>query len=111
MNSQEATAHNQSVPPASKALAAAGPERFLTLLAEGAALGMPEYEPESYKKFRASISKLALQLSDRLPDDDKLALIRQMIHEFEAHRNISEDTVQERITGWGGWLRCCSAIC
>ena len=44
-------------------------ERFLTLVVEGAALGVPEIDGEIYSAFRSNIGKLALQLPDRLPDE------------------------------------------
>ena len=39
-------------------------DRFLTLLVEGAALGMPEYEQSSYAEFRSNVSKLAIRIHD-----------------------------------------------
>jgi len=36
------------------------PERVLTLVVEGAALGVPEVDVETYKEFRANVAKLAL---------------------------------------------------
>ncbi len=76
------------------------PERFLTLLAEGAALGVPEIEGESYKAFRSGVSRLALQLPDRLPDPEKLALIRAVLSEFENYRDLTETELRGRTAEW-----------
>ena len=69
-------------------------ERTLTLLVEGTALNMPEIDPEDYKAFRGSVGRLALQLPDRLPEDDQLALIRTILHEFENYRKLSEAAIK-----------------
>jgi GGDEF domain-containing protein len=74
--------------------------RCLTLLAEGAAMNMPEFDAETYKEFRASVSKLAFNLPDRLPEDDKLAIVQEIIHEFERYRRTLDDEFQERRVGW-----------
>jgi GGDEF domain-containing protein len=80
--------------------AISGTERCLTLLVEGAALNVPEIDPGSYKVFRASVSRQALQLADRLPDDDKMALIRTILHEFESYGKDSESVLKERTGNW-----------
>ena len=77
-------------------------ERSLTLLVEGTALNMPEIDAPSYKAFRANVKRLALQIPDRLPDEDKLALIRTILHEFESHRKGAEGALKERTAGWRG---------
>jgi len=51
----------------------ANPERVLTLVVDGTALGVPEVDGEEYKEFRANVAKLALRLPDRLPEEEKLA--------------------------------------
>lgn len=77
-------------------------ERTLTLLVEGTALNMPEIDADSYKAFRGNVSRLAMQLADRLPEDDKLALVRPILHEFETYRSLSESAIKERAAGWRG---------
>jgi len=81
---------------------ALGIERSLTLLVEGAALNMPEVDADSYKLFRANVSRLALQIPDRLPDADKMALLRTILHEFEVYRDSSDRALKERAAGWRG---------
>ena len=63
-------------PPVGECGRAVQPRRFLTLVVEGAALGVPEIDSAVYSAFRSSVGKLALQLPDRLPDEEKLAQIR-----------------------------------
>jgi GGDEF domain-containing protein len=75
-------------------------ERTLTLLVEGTALNMPEIDADHYKAFRGSVSRLALQLSDHLPEDDQLALTRTILHEFESYRKLSEAAIKDRVAGW-----------
>lgn len=77
-------------------------ERSLTLLVEGAALNMPEIDVDTYKEFRRNVSRLALQIPDRLPDEDKLALLRTILHEFEIYRNGADRALKERTAGWRG---------
>lgn len=78
------------------------PERCLTLLAEGVAMNMPEIDAEGYKAFRGNLSRLGMQMRDRLPEDDKLTLIRTIVHEFEMYRENAETTLRERASGWRG---------
>jgi GGDEF domain-containing protein len=75
-------------------------ERSLTLLVEGAALAVPEIDSTSYRDFRANVSKLAQQVPDRLPEEDKLALIRSIVHEFDLYRNGAEAALRHRTAGW-----------
>lgn len=76
------------------------PERFLTLVVEGAALGVPEIDSAAYGAFRSSVGKLALQLPDRLNDDEKLAQIRSVVREFENYRRAGEDELRNRTADW-----------
>jgi len=75
-------------------------ERFLTLTVEGAALGVPEIDSDVYKRFRASVSRLSLQLADHLPDEEKLAQIRGILREFEDYRRSGEDELRNRTAQW-----------
>ena len=89
----------------SRAVAAEGPgsstvERCLSLLAEGAAAGVPEMDAESYHAFRAKVTELAHRLPDRLPDEEKLALIGSILREFEGYRNGAETALREQLAAW-----------
>ncbi|MGD0480608.1 MAG: diguanylate cyclase [Terracidiphilus sp.] len=76
------------------------PERVLTLVVEGTALGVPEVDVETYKEFRANVAKLSLQLPDRLPEEEKLAQVRLVLREFENYRSRSEAELRNRTTEW-----------
>ncbi|MGA7342900.1 MAG: diguanylate cyclase [Terracidiphilus sp.] len=91
---------NEDQPEAKQKPAANAMERSLTLLVEGAALAVPEIDAAAYRDFRGNVSKLALQLPDRLPEEDKLALIRSIVHEFDVYRNGSEAALRNRAAGW-----------
>jgi len=75
-------------------------ERCLTLLADGAAAGVPEFDADCYRGFRAKVDELGRQLRDRLPDADKLALIGSILREFESYRNESETALREQLAAW-----------
>jgi GGDEF domain-containing protein len=100
MNLRQVTARGQSQSSDGKTAGLDNPERFLTLVVEGAALGVPEIDERSYKDFRANVSKLALQLPDRLPDEEKLAQIRTVLREFESYRRAAEDESRNRTAAW-----------
>jgi GGDEF domain-containing protein len=83
---------------------ASGIDRCLTLLADGATRGLPEIDPAAYSSFRSNVETLSRGLPDRLPDDEKLALIRSILQEFENYRNSSESYLREQQTCWRGVL-------
>ena len=59
---------------------------LLSLLAEGTAINAIEVEEQSYKDFRGSVSKLAIQIPDHMPMADKLAIVQGIVQEFENYR-------------------------
>ncbi|MGA3263830.1 MAG: diguanylate cyclase [Terracidiphilus sp.] len=105
MNLRQMAAWGQSHPSDKKEAAAPNAERWLTLLTEGAALNVPTIDLESYKKFRANVSKLALLLPDRLPDEEKQELLRTILSEFESYRKNSDTALRERLLGWRGLVK------
>ncbi len=76
------------------------PERVLTLVVDGAARGVPEVDGEAYSEFRANIARLAQQLPDRLPEEEKLAQVRDVLREFENYRKRTESELRERRAAW-----------
>jgi|GEM_PF-1272390 len=78
----------------------ASSERCLTLLVDGAARGAIEVDSTTYKSFRATLDELARKIPDRLPDEEKLALIRAINHEFDAYRQLTETAIRERQAAW-----------
>lgn len=87
-------------PATDEAASASGIERTLTLLVDGAALNMPEIDAESYRAFRSNVSRLALPLRDRLPEEEQLVQIRTILHEFEVYRTEAERALKERSSVW-----------
>jgi GGDEF domain-containing protein len=100
MNLRQMTAWGQAGPSGEKPVDLPNLERFLTLAIEGAALGVPEIDTEAYKAFRDNVARLALQLPDRLPDEEKLAQIRGILREFQSYRKLSEDELRDRSVEW-----------
>ena len=100
MNLRQITSRGPTHPTDNNEAAPPNPERFLTLLVEGAALAVPEVDSELYKEFRSHVAMLALQLPDRLPDGEKLAQIRGVLREFENYRNQSEAELRNRNSEW-----------
>jgi GGDEF domain-containing protein len=100
MNLRQLTARGKPGTEGQNKPGAQSAERSLSLLVEGTALNMPEIDAETYKHFRTSVSRLAQQIPDRLPDEDKLALIRTILHEFEVYGHGAEGALRERTTGW-----------
>ena len=82
--------------------APASVERFLTLLVDGAAAGVPEIDAETYRGFRARVEELGRRLPDRLPDEEKLALIQSILREFTNYRNGAETALREQLAGTRG---------
>ena len=100
MSLKQMTSRDQSQSPVESAAELSSPERFLSLVVEGAALGVPEIDSAMYGAFRSSIGKLALHLPDRLPDDEKLAQIRSVVREFEGYRKTGEEELRNRTANW-----------
>lgn len=75
-------------------------ERSLTLLLDGVIINIPELDSEGYKTLRVNVAKLAQRMPDRLPDEEKLALIREVVREFEVYRAVVEKATRERQAGW-----------
>jgi GGDEF domain-containing protein len=79
-----------------------GGERSLTQLVDGVARNLPEIHPEAYQDLRTNLARLALQLRDGLPEDDKLELIRAVLREFETYRTKADELLRERLASWRG---------
>jgi GGDEF domain-containing protein len=75
-------------------------DRCLTLMVEGAAKNMPVIDEEIYNAFRRKVSEEAMQVTDRLPVNDKMAQIQTIVHEFDSYRKGAEGALKERQSGW-----------
>lgn len=100
MNLRQITSRDQPLTSGGKEAVPPNPERFLTLLVEGAALGIPDVDSGFYKEFREQIARLALQLPDRLRNEEKLAQLRTILREFENYRDRTEAELRDRTTEW-----------
>src|SRR5258708_2423622 len=100
MNPKQISAWNQPRSPEGNGASPPNPDRCLTLLVEGAALAVLEIDSGSYRDFRSKIAKLAQCLPDRLPDEEKLALIGTILREFDACRAGSENALRSRLSNW-----------
>lgn len=75
-------------------------ERFLMMLAEGAAQNMPAYDSALQEKLIATIHAMAMQMPDRLSAQEKEAKIQEILHEFGVYRYDMEETLHERQREW-----------
>lgn len=75
-------------------------ERSLTALIEGAARAVPQVDAEVYQAFYEKTSLLARQVPDTLPFLDRMAVIEQVVREFERYRVRTENSVRARVTCW-----------
>jgi GGDEF domain-containing protein len=100
MNLRQMAAWGQTHPGGDKLVELPNPERFLTLAVEGLARGVPEIDSETYKQFRSNVAKLALQLPDRAPEEEKLTQLRSIVREFGDYRKVGEDELRDRTLAW-----------
>ena len=77
-------------------------ERCVTLLLESVMLRAPEIDAASYREFRTNLNRLAMQISDPSTPEDKLTLLRMIVHEFENYRDASSKALRDRVAGWRG---------
>ena len=75
-------------------------ERCLSLLAEGAAENMPEFDHRAHKLLRAKVASLLPQLPLQLDDQNRILLTQDIVHEFESCRIATENLIRERTSGW-----------
>jgi GGDEF domain-containing protein len=100
MNLRQLGAWGQSRSTAKSESDSAVAEQCLTLLARGAAAGVPAIDAEGYRALRSGVEELALQLAAPLPDEEKLALIRSVVQEFESYRGSAENALREQLAAW-----------
>jgi GGDEF domain-containing protein len=74
--------------------------RGLALLADGAALNMPEIDSPTYKLFREAVTAMVKKIPDRLPETELLPVVKAIICEFENYRYGADSALREQQTGW-----------
>jgi GGDEF domain-containing protein len=92
--------HGEAVPAIGQHATLPVADRSLTLLIDGVSINVPELDSEGYKSLRTNVSRLSQRMPDRLPDEEKLALIREVVREFEVYRAASENAVRQRQAAW-----------
>lgn len=100
MNLRQLGAWGQSRSTAKSESDSAVAEQCLTLLARGAVAGVPAIDAEGYRALRSGVEELALQLAAPLPDEERLALIRPVVREFESYRSSAENALREQLSTW-----------
>jgi len=75
-------------------------DRYLSMLLEGAVLNMPEVDSDGYREFRTNLNRLAMQLSEPMGEEERLTLMRMILHEFSNYRAIAEKAQRERLVAW-----------
>lgn len=83
-----------------KSAGPANTERYMTLLIEGAAQRVPEVDPVSYKVLRTSLSQLAMQAPDKLPDKEKFELVQKVLRELDNYQKASNTAIKDQLTHW-----------
>ena len=63
-------------------------------------LNMTEIDADSYHEFRANLNRLALQIGDPGSEEDRLTLMRMMVHEFVNYKAASEKAQHEHLASW-----------
>ena len=81
---------------------AVSPDVCLSMLIEGATLGVPEVDVEAYRRFRGNVERLIHQLASQLPTEDKIALIQAVVLEFDTYRADTENAIRDQLIGWRG---------
>jgi len=75
-------------------------DRSLSLLAEGMVRYLPEVHGETYQALRLSVERLSLRLREKLPEDDKIEIIRGILREMENYRAKVDGLLRERLASW-----------
>lgn len=87
-------------PPPSDGSPLYSPDLCLSMLIEGASLGVPEVDTLAYRRFRGNVEHLIHQLASQLPPEDKLALVRAVVQEFDTYRADAETAIRDQLSGW-----------
>jgi GGDEF domain-containing protein len=77
-------------------------ERSLMVLAEGAALNMPEVDSSNYHSFVETVRTMIRQAPERATENEMSSLIKGVLREFEKYRNNTDAALHERQAGWRG---------
>lgn len=80
------------------------PDLCLTMLIEGATLGVPEVDVQAYRRFRSNVDNLVHKMAGNLPQEERVALIKAVVTEFDTYRADTESAMREALIGWRGLI-------
>jgi len=80
------------------------PDLCLTMLIEGATLGVPEVDTQAYRRFRSNIDTLIHKMAGNLPQEERVALVRAIVGEFDTYRSDTENALRDALMGWRGLI-------
>ena len=75
-------------------------EHNLSLLVTGVAKNTPEVDSAAYLRFQENVAQLGLELADPGPGQDKVSLLREIVHEFELHYATAGKELKEQLSAW-----------
>ena len=78
----------------------AAERRALGLLLEGAAINLPQIDPEIHRRFRSGILRSSISLVQPQSESDLLNIVASIVHELETYRTDSEVTLEARLKEW-----------
>jgi GGDEF domain-containing protein len=78
----------------------AAERRALGLLLEGAAINLPQIDPDLHRRFRSGILRSSISLVQPQSESHLLNIIASLVHEFETYRTDSEATLDARLKEW-----------
>jgi GGDEF domain-containing protein len=78
----------------------AAERRALGLLLEGAAINLPQIDPDAYRRFRSGILRSSIRLNEQQSEADLLSTVKAIIHEFENYRSDSDLTLEAVQKEW-----------
>ena len=80
--------------------ACAAERRALGLLLEGAAINLPQIDPDLHRRFRSGILRSSISIVQPQSESDLLGIIASVVQELETYRTDSEATLEARQKEW-----------
>jgi GGDEF domain-containing protein len=80
--------------------ACAAERRALGLLLEGAAINLPQIDPDLHRRFRSGILRSSITITQPQSEHDLLNIVTSIVHELEIYRTDSEATLEARQKEW-----------
>jgi GGDEF domain-containing protein len=80
--------------------ACAAERRALGLLLEGAAINLPQIDPDLHRRFRSGILRSSIAITKPQSEPDLLGTVASLVREFEAYRVDCEAEIESRHKEW-----------